>query len=88
MALKRPFAVLFLSCLTTMVMFSFTRIFTLSPSINLWKSEQIILKPSPVTVLTTTIPITTTTEKCLDYDDKVWLAIISGQLPESNLPLK
>ncbi|VBB32270.1 unnamed protein product [Acanthocheilonema viteae] len=66
MALKRLFAVLFLSCLTTMVMFSFSRIFT---GIN----ERIILKPSSVTLLTTTVTPNTTVERSSNYDDKTYV---------------
>ncbi|VDK66435.1 unnamed protein product [Onchocerca ochengi] len=69
MALKRLFAVLFLSCLTTMIVFSFTRIFTFSTTIYLWKNEQLIRKPSSVALtLNTSI-----TEKSSDYDDKTYL---------------
>uniref|UniRef100_A0A158Q720 Glycosyltransferase family 92 protein n=1 Tax=Elaeophora elaphi TaxID=1147741 RepID=A0A158Q720_9BILA len=73
MALKRLFALLFLSCLTMMVVLSFTRIFTFSTAINPWKSEQITRKPSSVTVLTSTAHVTATAEKPPDYDDKTYV---------------
>ncbi|VDP18428.1 unnamed protein product [Onchocerca flexuosa] len=70
MALKRLFAVLFLSCLTTMIMLSFTRTFTFSTTINLWKNEQFLRKPSSVVPTLSTA----TAQKSSNYDDKVRMA--------------
>ncbi|KAM3724472.1 Glycosyltransferase family 92 protein [Dirofilaria immitis] len=57
-----------------MIILSFTHIFTFSTTINLWKNEQFIHKPSAITSFITTTFNNTIAEKLsFNYDDKTYV---------------